>query len=47
MHGPALARNPAIADLLISWAVGRTVDPIDDTWPAQLRRERLAAVRAS
>jgi len=45
MHGPALARNPALADLLISWAVGSTVDPIDDTWPDKLRRERLAAVR--
>lgn len=45
MHGPGLARNPAIADLLLSWAVGSTVDPIDDTWPARLRAERLAALR--
>jgi CobQ-like glutamine amidotransferase family enzyme len=45
MHGPALARNPALADLLISWAIGSTVDPIDDTWPDRLRQERLAAVR--
>ncbi len=45
MHGPALARNPALADLLISWAVGSTVDPIDDTWPTKLRQERLAAIR--
>jgi hypothetical protein len=47
MHGPVLARNPALADLLISWAVGSTVDAIDDTWPAKLRSERLAAVRAT
>ena len=46
MHGPALARNPAIADLLISWAIGQPVNPIDDTWPTQLRKERLTAVRA-
>jgi CobQ-like glutamine amidotransferase family enzyme len=46
MHGPALARNPALADLLISWAIGSTVDPIDDTWPTRLRQERLAAVKA-
>jgi CobQ-like glutamine amidotransferase family enzyme len=46
MHGPALARNPAIADLLLSWATGSTVEPLDDTWPARLRAERLAAVRA-
>ncbi len=45
MHGPALARNPAIADLLLSWATGSTVEPIDDTWPGRLRAERLAAVR--
>ena len=45
MHGPALARNPAIADLLLSWAVGSTMDPLDDTWPTRLRDERLAAVR--
>jgi lipid II isoglutaminyl synthase (glutamine-hydrolysing) len=45
MHGPGLARNPAIADLLLSWAVGSTVDPIDDTWPNRLREERLAALR--
>jgi CobQ-like glutamine amidotransferase family enzyme len=45
MHGPALARNPALADLLISWAVGSTVGGIDDTWPTKLRSERLAAIR--
>jgi len=43
-HGPALARNPAIADLLLSWATGTTVEPIDDRWPDRLRSERLAAV---
>jgi CobQ-like glutamine amidotransferase family enzyme len=46
MHGPGLARNPAIADLLLSWATGSTVDPIDDTWPDRLRAERLAAIRS-
>ncbi len=45
MHGPALARNPAIADLLLSWAAGSTMDPLDDTWPTRLRDERLAALR--
>jgi lipid II isoglutaminyl synthase (glutamine-hydrolysing) len=45
MHGPGLARNPAIADLLLSWAIGSTVDPIDDTWPNRLREERLSALR--
>ena len=43
-HGPALARNPAIADLLLRWASGQTLEPIDDRWPDRLRAERLAAV---
>ncbi|WP_433079055.1 type 1 glutamine amidotransferase [Dactylosporangium sp. CA-052675] len=43
-HGPALARNPAIADLLLRWATGITMEPIDDRWPTALRNERLAAV---
>jgi lipid II isoglutaminyl synthase (glutamine-hydrolysing) len=45
MHGPALARNPALADLLLRWATGADVAPLDDTWPSRLRSERLAAVR--
>jgi CobQ-like glutamine amidotransferase family enzyme len=45
-HGPALSRNPALADLLISWATGlEQLAPIDDTWPGRLRAERLAAVK--
>ncbi|GAA1792342.1 glutamine amidotransferase [Planosporangium flavigriseum] len=43
-HGPALARNPDLADLLLRWATGGDLAPIDDTWPDRLRRERLAAV---
>jgi lipid II isoglutaminyl synthase (glutamine-hydrolysing) len=46
-HGPALSRNPAIADLLIRWATGvEELKPLDDTWPERLRGERLAAVKA-
>jgi hypothetical protein len=41
LHGPALARNPALADLLLSWVVGE-VGPIDDSIVDELRRERLA-----
>ena len=45
-HGPALARNPALADLLLRWATGidrwsRSTTP----GPSRLRDERLAAVR--
>jgi CobQ-like glutamine amidotransferase family enzyme len=46
MHGPALARNPALADLLLTWATGSTMEPVDDAWPGRLRTERLAAVGA-
>lgn len=42
MHGPALARNPALADLLLGWVVGE-LSPLDDTEADELRRERLAA----
>ena len=45
-HGPALARNPGLADLLLAWATGSALEPIDDTWPQRLRRERLNAVGA-
>jgi lipid II isoglutaminyl synthase (glutamine-hydrolysing) len=46
MHGPALARNPGLADLLLSWVVGQlaSIDPADEEWAARLRTERLAAV---
>jgi len=46
-HGPALSRNPALADLLLRWATGvEALPPLDDTWHGKLRAERLAAVRA-
>ena len=45
LHGPALARNPALADLLLSWATGRRLEPLDDTEETALREERIAAVR--
>ena len=46
LHGPALVRNPGLADLLLSWAVGPLV-PLsgeDEDWARRLREERLAAV---
>jgi lipid II isoglutaminyl synthase (glutamine-hydrolysing) len=46
LHGPALARNPGLADLLLSWAVGQLppLDPDAEEWAGRLRAERLAAV---
>jgi lipid II isoglutaminyl synthase (glutamine-hydrolysing) len=46
LHGPALARNPGLADLLLSWAAGPLppIDPAEEEWAARLRTERLGAV---
>ncbi|MGH3320317.1 MAG: type 1 glutamine amidotransferase [Streptosporangiaceae bacterium] len=43
LHGPALVRNPAIADMLLSWVAGPPVEPQDltDPWVERLRQERL------
>ncbi|HET9076556.1 MAG TPA: hypothetical protein VFN68_06470 [Acidimicrobiales bacterium] len=43
LHGPVLARNPALADRLLSWAVG-DLAPLDDSECEDLRRERLGAL---
>jgi CobQ-like glutamine amidotransferase family enzyme len=44
LHGPVLARNPALADLILSWVVG-TLEPVDDAEIEDLRRERISAAR--
>jgi CobQ-like glutamine amidotransferase family enzyme len=46
LHGPALARNPGLADLLLSWAAGplTPIDPADEELAARLRAERFAAM---
>lgn len=43
MHGPALARNPALADLLLSWVAG-PLPTLDDPLVERLRGERLRSV---
>ena len=46
LHGPALVRNPGLADLLLSWAAG-PLPPLPGgtrTWTSRLRDQRLAAV---
>jgi hypothetical protein len=42
MHGPVLARNPHLADLLLSWVVGplTPLAPLDDSEPDALHAER-------
>jgi hypothetical protein len=45
LHGPVLARNPVLADLLLSWALGSVaLPPLDDAAADRLRDERLATV---
>src|SRR6202158_5980169 len=44
LHGPCLARNPELADLLLSRVVGG-LPPLEIDEVTQLRRERLAAPR--
>jgi len=45
LHGPALVRNPGLADLLLSWAVGQLppLPPEAETLAGKLREERLTA----
>jgi CobQ-like glutamine amidotransferase family enzyme len=44
LHGPALARNPALADYLLRAVVGDLPD-LEDSEEEELRRERLSALR--
>jgi CobQ-like glutamine amidotransferase family enzyme len=49
LHGPALVRNPGLADLLLGWVAGPLppADPAEEDLVRQLRRERLAAQGAT
>lgn len=56
LHGPVLARNTALADLLLGWALAPTdapvgtavtLEPLDDHAELCLRAERLEAVDGS
>lgn len=50
LHGPVLARNPRLADLLLGWALAgsgasppQLLEPLDDREVEELRAERLGA----
>jgi lipid II isoglutaminyl synthase (glutamine-hydrolysing) len=48
LHGPVLARNPALADVLLGWATGvDTLVPLEDEREMLLRSERLGAARGA
>ena len=42
LHGPVLPRNPALADLVLTWILG-DLAPLDSVWEERLRAERLEA----
>ncbi len=43
LHGPVLARNPSLADLLLGWVVGSALAPLAEREVEQLRDERIAS----
>jgi CobQ-like glutamine amidotransferase family enzyme len=45
LHGPLLARNPALADLLLAWGCGGDLPALAEPEVDRLRAERLGAVR--
>ncbi|MFD7551886.1 type 1 glutamine amidotransferase [Streptomyces sp. NPDC059578] len=46
MHGPVLARNPLVADLLLKLALDvNALPPTDDRWYEALRNERISAAQ--
>jgi hypothetical protein len=44
MHGPVLARNPALADLVLTLATGVTLGPLGDEEERALHDERLRSL---
>src|ERR1022692_846329 len=46
LHGPALVRNPGLADLLLSWVAGplQPLEPADEEWVLRLGERRPPAV---
>lgn len=41
LHGPLLPRNPALADLLLTWVVGTQLAPLPSLVEERLRMERI------
>jgi lipid II isoglutaminyl synthase (glutamine-hydrolysing) len=49
LHGPALVRNPGLADLMLRWVTSAPLPPIDprqEQLVANLRKERLAVAHS-
>ena len=47
LHGPALVRNPGLADMLLGWVTGPlpAIDPRQEDLVTRLRTDRLAAAQ--
>lgn len=45
LHGPVLARNPELADLLLGRVLGRALDPLPAPFAEDARRRRIAEAR--
>ena len=45
MHGPALARNPQLADLLLAYALGIPMSDLEPLELAEIDRLRLERLR--
>lgn len=42
LHGPVLARNPEMADLLLEWATGLMLPPVRESYAQLVRAQRIA-----
>jgi lipid II isoglutaminyl synthase (glutamine-hydrolysing) len=45
LHGPVLPRNPELADLLLGWALGSALEPVESQFAERARQERIAEAR--
>jgi lipid II isoglutaminyl synthase (glutamine-hydrolysing) len=45
LHGPVLARNPELADLLLSWATGLQLEPLPRSFAEDSREARIDDAR--
>jgi CobQ-like glutamine amidotransferase family enzyme len=41
LHGPVLARNPELADVLLEWVLGRNLEPLGSGSAGELRDQRI------
>ncbi|MEY4102496.1 MAG: Cobyric acid synthase [Actinomycetota bacterium] len=47
LHGPALVRNPLLAEKLLGWALGRELTHLEEPEVSALREERISFARGA